>query len=116
MDANDLTWVRCNRCLLIFTHHVDKVKFWLTNCGHIYCHVCMNHGSSQPNCYVCQAANPNVIQLERNIRPELQANFALIDVGILQRLMVAAKFQEKHEQWNFERAFQGLSKKGQFLK
>ncbi|KAJ8783511.1 hypothetical protein J1605_009216 [Eschrichtius robustus] len=67
-------WVFCNRC---FQPPQGTVCFSLTNCGHVYCDVCLRKGK-RDECLICKVPCRTVL-LSKRTDSDIQALFMGID-------------------------------------
>ncbi|XP_044769054.1 probable E3 SUMO-protein ligase RNF212 [Neomonachus schauinslandi] len=87
-------WVFCNRC---FQPPHRASCFRLTNCGHVYCDVCLGKGGKE-ECLICKVPCRTVL-LSKHTDADIQALFMGID-GLCQKYSretcQISEFQEKH--------------------
>ncbi|XP_068398117.1 probable E3 SUMO-protein ligase RNF212 [Eschrichtius robustus] len=87
-------WVFCNRC---FQPPQGTVCFSLTNCGHVYCDVCLRKGK-RDECLICKVPCRTVL-LSKRTDSDIQALFMGID-GLCRKYArdtsQVSEFQEKH--------------------
>ncbi|XP_067590911.1 probable E3 SUMO-protein ligase RNF212 isoform X2 [Pseudorca crassidens] len=87
-------WVFCNRC---FQPPQGTACFSLTNCGHVYCDVCLRKGKGD-ECLVCKVPCRAVL-LSKRTDSDIQALFMGID-GLCRKYAretsQVLEFQEKH--------------------
>ncbi|XP_007181541.1 probable E3 SUMO-protein ligase RNF212 [Balaenoptera acutorostrata] len=87
-------WVFCNRC---FQPPQGMACFSLTNCGHVYCDVCLRKGK-RDECLICKVPCRTVL-LSKRTDSDIQALFMGID-GLCRKYARAtsqvSEFQEKH--------------------
>ncbi|VDO30865.1 unnamed protein product [Haemonchus placei] len=57
-------------CMVCFTFPVPDLKFYLSSCGHIVCFKCVQKGALALKCKVCQKDNPQVVEINSNMKPE----------------------------------------------
>ncbi|XP_032189436.1 probable E3 SUMO-protein ligase RNF212 isoform X3 [Mustela erminea] len=88
------SWVFCNRC---FQPPHRTSCFSLTNCGHVYCDVCLGKGGKN-ECLICKAPCRTVF-LSKHTDADIQALFMGID-GLCKKYSretcQISEFQEKH--------------------
>ncbi|XP_055291206.1 probable E3 SUMO-protein ligase RNF212 isoform X2 [Moschus berezovskii] len=88
------SWVFCNRC---FQPPQATSCFSLTNCGHVYCDVCLRKGK-RDECLICKVACRTVL-LSKHTDSDIQALFMGID-GLCRKYAKEtsqiSEFQEKH--------------------
>ncbi|XP_020755117.1 probable E3 SUMO-protein ligase RNF212 isoform X3 [Odocoileus virginianus] len=68
------SWVFCNRC---FQPPQATSCFSLTNCGHVYCDVCLRKGK-RDECLICKVACRTIL-LSKHTDSDIQALFMGID-------------------------------------
>ncbi|XP_058922134.1 probable E3 SUMO-protein ligase RNF212 [Kogia breviceps] len=87
-------WVFCNRC---FQPPQGTACFSLTNCGHVYCDVCLRKGK-RDECLICKVPCRTVL-LSKRTDADIQALFMGID-GLCRKYAretsQVSEFQEKH--------------------
>ncbi|XP_034528137.1 probable E3 SUMO-protein ligase RNF212 [Ailuropoda melanoleuca] len=87
-------WVFCNRC---FQPPHRTSCFRLTNCGHVYCDVCLGKGGKDV-CLICKVPCRTVL-LSKHTDADIQALFMGID-GLCKKYSretcQISEFQEKH--------------------
>ncbi|XP_059780285.1 probable E3 SUMO-protein ligase RNF212 isoform X2 [Balaenoptera ricei] len=87
-------WVFCNRC---FQAPQGTACFSLTNCGHVYCDVCLRKGK-RDECLICKVPCRTVL-LSKRTDSDIQALFMGID-GLCRKYArdtsQVSEFQEKH--------------------
>ncbi|XP_064610386.1 probable E3 SUMO-protein ligase RNF212 [Liolophura sinensis] len=87
-------WVHCNLC---FHQPGDGRKFFLTNCGHIYCELCLKEGTEN-KCKMCGSAC-STIALSAKMKPDVEIFFT-DPADILQKhrkqLLQVMEFQKNH--------------------
>ncbi|XP_007467964.1 PREDICTED: uncharacterized protein LOC103070421 [Lipotes vexillifer] len=88
------SWVFCNRC---FQPPQGTACFSLTNCGHVYCDVCLRKGK-RDECLICKVPCRTVL-LSKRTDSDIQALFMGID-GLCRKYArdtsQVSEFQEKH--------------------
>ncbi|XP_065733372.1 probable E3 SUMO-protein ligase RNF212 [Phocoena phocoena] len=88
------SWVFCNRC---FQPPQGTACFSLTNCGHVYCDVCLRKGK-RDECLICKVPCRSVL-LSKRTDSDVQALFMGID-GLCRKYAretsQVLEFQEKH--------------------
>ncbi|XP_030616043.1 probable E3 SUMO-protein ligase RNF212 [Delphinapterus leucas] len=88
------SWVFCNRC---FQPPQGTACFSLTNCGHVYCDVCLRKGK-RDECLICKVPCRTVL-LSKRTDSDIQALFMGID-GLCRKYAretsQVLEFQEKH--------------------
>ncbi|TKC40874.1 hypothetical protein EI555_012647 [Monodon monoceros] len=88
------SWVFCNRC---FQPPQGTACFSLTNCGHVYCDVCLRKGK-RDECLICKVPCRAVL-LSKRTDSDIQALFMGID-GLCRKYAretsQVLEFQEKH--------------------
>ncbi|XP_027455567.2 probable E3 SUMO-protein ligase RNF212 isoform X4 [Zalophus californianus] len=87
-------WVFCNRC---FQPPHRTSCFSLTNCGHVYCDVCLGKGGKD-KCLICKVPCRTVL-LSKHTDADIQALFMGIDSlcrKYSRETCQIAEFQEKH--------------------
>ena len=71
-----MNWAHCNRCAGLLEEAKGKTKFFLTNCGHLYCDECLNkYACTKPKCFVCGAINVNTAPFDENLNPTILGAF-----------------------------------------
>ncbi|XP_059952612.1 probable E3 SUMO-protein ligase RNF212 [Mesoplodon densirostris] len=87
-------WVFCNRC---FQPPQGTTCFSLTNCGHVYCDVCLRKGKRN-ECLICKVPCRTVL-LSKHTDSDIQSLFMGID-GLCRKYAretsQVSEFQEKH--------------------
>ncbi|XP_077737760.1 putative E3 SUMO-protein ligase RNF212 isoform X2 [Canis aureus] len=87
-------WVFCNRC---FQPPPRASRFSLTNCGHVYCDVCLRKGGKD-ECLICKVPCRTLL-LSKHTDVDIQALFMGID-GLCKKYSretsQVSEFQEKH--------------------
>nr|XP_055181952.1 probable E3 SUMO-protein ligase RNF212 isoform X8 [Nyctereutes procyonoides]XP_055181953.1 probable E3 SUMO-protein ligase RNF212 isoform X8 [Nyctereutes procyonoides] len=87
-------WVFCNRC---FQPPHRASRFSLTNCGHVYCDVCLRKGGKD-ECLICKVPCRTLL-LSKHTDVDIQALFMGID-GLCKKYSretsQVSEFQEKH--------------------
>ncbi|XP_023781448.1 probable E3 SUMO-protein ligase RNF212 [Cyanistes caeruleus] len=71
--------------------------FYLTNCGHIFCEVCLQKGKKD-ECLICRSPCRTLV-LSKEISPEIQSLFVQVDVLCKKysaELSQVSEFQEKY--------------------
>ncbi|VDO18318.1 unnamed protein product [Heligmosomoides polygyrus] len=66
-------------CMVCFVFPSEGVKFYLSSCGHIACVKCVQKGSMTLSCKVCLKDNPQILEINRNLKPELRELFTPLD-------------------------------------
>ncbi|XP_046843075.1 probable E3 SUMO-protein ligase RNF212 [Xenia sp. Carnegie-2017] len=70
-----MDWIHCNTC---FVQPANNKKFFLTSCGHVFCHECiegtLSCSSTTHKCVVCKSSC-SVIPLTSNLKPEVEMYF-----------------------------------------
>ncbi|CAN0483555.1 unnamed protein product [Rangifer tarandus platyrhynchus] len=88
------SWVFCNRC---FQPPQVTSCFSLTNCGHVYCDVCLRKGK-RDECLICKVACRTIL-LSKHTDSDIQALFMGIDSlcrKYAKETSQISEFQEKH--------------------
>ncbi|XP_020755123.1 probable E3 SUMO-protein ligase RNF212 isoform X8 [Odocoileus virginianus] len=88
------SWVFCNRC---FQPPQATSCFSLTNCGHVYCDVCLRKGK-RDECLICKVACRTIL-LSKHTDSDIQALFMGIDSlcrKYAKETSQISEFQEKH--------------------
>ncbi|XGW06441.1 hypothetical protein V3C99_016609 [Haemonchus contortus] len=62
-------------CMVCFTFPVPDLKFYLSSCGHVVCFKCVQKGALALKCKVCQKDNPQVVEINSSMKPELRELF-----------------------------------------
>lgn len=89
-----MDWVHCNACSYQPSSEKGR-KFLLTNCGHIYCNVCVE-AATKPACRVCKSAC-TAIQLTSQMTPDIQHYFSDPE-DLMRKAMQVFTFQRGHRQ------------------
>ena len=99
-----LFWIHCNRCYQ--RPASPEAKFYVTNCGHIYCRNCAGGVHKTKKCDACGTTNVGFVQIGPNMTPETKAGFKKM-TDRLQEVFKKVEFQ----QMMYRHLIQGL--KGQ---
>ncbi|KAK5978288.1 hypothetical protein GCK32_001157 [Trichostrongylus colubriformis] len=85
-------------CMVCFVFPVPDLKFYLSTCGHVACFKCVQKGVMTLKCKVCQKESPRVLEINRNLKPELRQLFApLVDFStIVREVTHSLDFQSTH--------------------
>ncbi|NWH84477.1 RN212 ligase, partial [Aegithalos caudatus] len=85
----------CNSCLA--EPRNPTLQFSLTNCGHVFCEVCLQKGKEN-ECSVCRTACRTLV-LSKEINPDIQSLFMPVD-GLCKKyskeISQISEFQEKY--------------------
>ncbi|NXM68905.1 RN212 ligase, partial [Serilophus lunatus] len=87
--------VFCNSCSC--EPRKPTPRFSLTNCGHIFCEVCLQKGKKD-ECLICKTACQTLV-LSKEIDPDIQSLFMGVDVlceKYSKEITQVLEFQEKH--------------------
>nr|CAI5866902.1 unnamed protein product [Callosobruchus analis] len=99
-------WVHCNKCSIIFK---PNVKFFLTECSHIFCQSCIA-SINETKCVVCQKSNC-YIEICKSMDPNIQLFFNPAEYQI-KKTMEILQFQTQQR----IRQYQTVAKKYAFAK
>ncbi|VEN56612.1 unnamed protein product, partial [Callosobruchus maculatus] len=91
-------WVHCNKCSIIFK---PNVKFFLTECSHIFCQSCIA-SINETKCFVCQKSN-RYIEICKNMDPNIQLYFNPAEVQF-KKAMEILQFQMQHRTRQYQTA------------
>ncbi|KAK6043024.1 hypothetical protein COOONC_19471 [Cooperia oncophora] len=85
-------------CMVCFAFPAADLKFYLSTCGHVACLKCVQKGAMTLRCKVCQKNNPQVLEINRNLKPELRQLFAPLEdfSTIVREVTRVADFQNGH--------------------
>ncbi|WKY12394.1 hypothetical protein Q1695_003740 [Nippostrongylus brasiliensis] len=73
-------------CMVCFVFPVEGVKFFLSTCGHVACVRCVQKGAMTLKCKVCRKDNPQILEINRNLKPHLREMFTpLVDFSTISR-------------------------------
>ena len=68
-----LYWIHCSRC---FEHpNSQDTKYYVTNCGHMYCRKCVGDVNKSKSCGVCDAGDVRFIQIGPKMNEETKNCF-----------------------------------------
>ena len=85
-----LYWVHCNRCFEKPNSH--EAKYYVTNCGHMYCRKCAGDVNKSKVCGVCDEGNVRFVQIGPKMSEDAKAGFRDLSEK-LQGLLRLLKFQ-----------------------
>ena len=92
----DLYWVHCNRCLILLNDALPKkIRFYVTNCTHIFCQECVNYMQNSQKCFVCPNTAVRSTPMDNNMKPDIKNAFSNVLVNI-KSLYSTVDFQTKH--------------------
>ncbi|CAJ0591213.1 unnamed protein product [Cylicocyclus nassatus] len=88
-------------CMVCFVFPTQDLKFFLSGCGHVACYKCVEKGSMTIKCKVCMKDNPQILEINRNLKPELVELFTPLSDGfskVARDLTRIIDFQYGHRQ------------------
>ena len=68
-----LYWIHCNRCCQ--RPRSPEAKFYVTNCGHLFCHACAAAVHKTKKCGACAVPNVGFVQIGPKMSAETKAGF-----------------------------------------
>ena len=68
-----LYWIHCNRCFEKPNSH--EAKYYVTNCGHMYCRKCAGDVNKSKSCGVCDARDVRFVQIGPKMSKETKKGF-----------------------------------------
>lgn len=86
-----MDWVHCNNCYV--QPGELEVKFFITNCGHIYCDNCLKSNTSE-KCIVCQVKYAS-LPLSSNMNSEIEIYFHDPVISLKKQIKIL-EFQQNH--------------------
>ncbi|ENN81615.1 hypothetical protein YQE_01978, partial [Dendroctonus ponderosae] len=97
-----MNWVRCNKC---FSKLESSMKFYLAECGHIFCSRCLIKGAQSEKCIVCNKSISSM-EISKNMDSKMQMFFWPIE-NVVQNSLQILTFQSMHK----DLYLQGLNKR-----
>lgn len=87
-----MDWVHCNNCY-VQPGDVEMKKFFITNCGHIYCDECLQVNQSK-ECRIC-LVKYTAIPLSSNMNSEVEIYFRDPVMNLKKQIKIL-EFQQSH--------------------
>ncbi|KAK6753007.1 hypothetical protein RB195_012549 [Necator americanus] len=88
-------------CMICFAFPAPDLKFFLSGCGHVACFRCVQKGSMTIKCKVCLKDNPQILEINRNLKPQLLELFTSFTDGfsrVVRDIGHISDFQNGHRQ------------------
>ena len=73
-----LFWIHCNRCYQ--RPKSPESKYYVTNCGHLYCRNCAAAVHKTKKCGACGVANVGFVQIGPKMSAETKAGFKYVQL------------------------------------
>ena len=73
VEAMSLFWIHCNHCFE--QPYSRECKYYVTNCGHLYCRKCAADVNKSKSCRVCGTGNVRFSQIGPKMNEEIKIGF-----------------------------------------